>query len=859
MLIPFEKLLKRFKKELMLRIINTLSGLFLVLCITAQTNLLSPQEFLQSDYGKQFTPHHMLVDYFQHVAENSDKVKLIEYGRTNQDRPLILTFVSSKANLENLDDIRINNLKLAGIETGSPSNELSRSIVWLSYSVHGNEAGGSESSMQVIYDLVSGNNKDAEKWLENTVVIMDPCVNPDGYSRYTHWVRNVSGKKVNTDPVDIEHNEPWPGGRVNHYLHDLNRDWAWLTQVESRKRLQVYNKWLPHIHADLHEQGYNNPYYFAPAAAPYHKYITEWQRDFQDDIGRNHAKYFDREGWLYFTKERFDLFYPSYGDTYPMFSGSIGMTYEQAGHSRGGRGIETDANQILRLQDRIDHHKTTSLSTIEVASQHVDQIIVNFKKYFNDSKNKPVGKYKSYVLRSDGDVGKLAKLCKLLDQHDIKYGSLRSGKKVSGYSYVQGDETSFEAKPGDLVISAYQPKSVLLQVLFDPEAILEDSVTYDITSWALPYAYGFQGVATTQKITPEVPLILGMHVIPEAKIPYAYIFEWEPNSAGQAVGKLLQKDYVLRFSTEEFEFDFGKFGKGTIVINKADNLHKKDFASEVPALLKGQNISLRAIESGYTNKGPNFGSDKLRLIKKLNILTVRDGRVGVNAFGQVHYYFNEDLKYPITVINFEDLSNVDLDEFNLIVLPDGSYKINEKTMESIVSWIRDGGRLISIGGANNNFLDKEGFKLKRYATNDEKESAEKIKKENDLDSRDDPYAGAERRFVQNFVPGCVVKIKLDTSNPLAYGMDSHYFTLKTNSYTYPLLKDCWNVGHTGKNPKIYGFMGSNIKKRISETAVFAIEQKGSGAVIYLLDNVLFRSFWENGKDIFTNAIFFGGK
>jgi len=167
--------------------------------------------------------------------------------------------------------------------------------------------------------------------------------------------------------------EASPRVKLEQYF-DLNRDWAWQTQVESRQRMVMYKQWMPHIHADLHEQGYTNPYYFAPAAAPYHEYITDWQGSFQTEIGKNHARYFDREGWLYFTRERFDLLYPSYGDTWPTFNGAIGMTYEQAGHGRSGRAIDLPTGDTLTLADRVAHLRTTSLSTIEIASKESDRL-----------------------------------------------------------------------------------------------------------------------------------------------------------------------------------------------------------------------------------------------------------------------------------------------------------------------------------------------------------------------------------------------------------------------------------------------------------------------------------------------------
>jgi hypothetical protein len=308
-------------------------------------SIQSPSEFLGYEIGARFTRHHKVVAYFKYVSTALKNVKLEKYGETNEHRPLYVTYISSQENIINLENIRKENLSQTGIIAGNTTNK--KAIVWLSYNVHGNEASSTEAAMLTLYELVT--NKKA--WLENTVVILDPCINPDGRDRYVNWFNQVKSAPYNVDQNAKEHAEPWPGGRPNHYLFDLNRDWAWVTQVESQKRIEIYNKWMPHIHVDFHEQGINNPYYFAPAAEPFHEIITDWQRDFQTQIGKNHARYFDKEGWLYFTKESFDLLYPSYGDTYPTYMGAIGMTYEQAGHGRAGLGIQTDAGEILTLKD----------------------------------------------------------------------------------------------------------------------------------------------------------------------------------------------------------------------------------------------------------------------------------------------------------------------------------------------------------------------------------------------------------------------------------------------------------------------------------------------------------------------------
>jgi hypothetical protein len=341
---------------------------FLAMGFVSGQPITSPESFLGYRIGTHFTRHHQVMDYYKLVAsQQPNRVKLANYGTTNEGRPLMLAFIGSAENLQRLESIRQNNLALvSGKQNAKPADM--PVIVWLSYNVHGNESSSTEASLLTLYQLANPENQSVNNWLKNTLIIMDPCINPDGRDRYVNWYNSVAGDQYNPDPAVREHAEPWPGGRVNHYYFDMNRDWAWQTQIETRQRMKMYNQWMPQVHVDFHEQGINGPYYFAPAAAPYHEAITQWQRDFQLQIGKNNAGYFDKNGWLFYTKERYDLLYPSYGDTYPIYNGAIGMTNEQAGGGRAGLGIIKGDMDTLTLVDRAQHHYTTGISTVEISA-----------------------------------------------------------------------------------------------------------------------------------------------------------------------------------------------------------------------------------------------------------------------------------------------------------------------------------------------------------------------------------------------------------------------------------------------------------------------------------------------------------
>ena len=810
---------------------------FLVCCsisVTIAQNIQSPSEFLGYELGTKFSRHAQVVDYFQHVETTVPKqVKMEKYGETYERRPLYVTYISSEENMRNLETIRENNLKNAGILDGD-SNTNNVAIVWMSYNVHGNEASSTEASMKTLYELLT-TNKD---YLENTVVIIDPCINPDGRDRYANWYNTTASTPYDIDPQSSEHIEPWPGGRPNHYLFDLNRDWAWASQIESQGRLKIYNKWLPHIHVDFHEQGYNEPYYFAPAAEPFHEVISDWQRDFQTQIGKNHAKYFDANGWLYFTRERFDLFYPSYGDTYPTYMGAIGMTYEQGGHSRGGLGVLNDEGEVLTLVDRLTHHTTTGLSTVEIASKNAEKLNEEFRNFFNTSGLK----YKSYVMKGNED--KIEALKSLLDKHEIKYGNAKGGK-VNGFAYGSNSNGSLNSSTSDLVVSTNQPKGKMVKALFEPNGKLSDSLTYDITAWSLPYAYGLETIASTSLIGSDAAS--SPEKVNAISNGYGFVSNWNSMKDAKFLADLLKQNFKVRFTDKPLYQNGEKFERGSLIILKGDNYRLTDFHAALNDTAIKHNQPLVTIQSGFSDRVPDIGSPDIKLVNKQRIAMLSGDGTSSLHYGALWHFFEQQLNYPVTSINTEHLNFVDLSKYNVLIMPSGNYRssLNEDAMTALKAWVRKGGKVIAIDRALSTFAGQEGFALKR--NENESEDSKNLT----------PYANRERENAKNLITGAIFESKVDNTHPMAYGYDNNYFTLKLGSASYSLLDRGFNVAHLGENPmQVSGFAGSNAIKKLDNSLIFGEERMGRGSIIYMVDNVNFRSFWENGKLFLVNAIFF---
>lgn len=816
--------------------------------------LKSPEEFLGYKVGTKFTPHWKVVDYFKSVAASMPSlVKLEQYGQTNEGRPLMVAYVSSGENISNLENIRLNNLSYAheGPEVSKQNND--PVIVWLSYNVHGNEASSTEASMLTLFALVDPKNAQTKQWLKNTLVIIDPCLNPDGRDRYVNWFNSVVGKNYNPSLDAREHYEPWPGGRSNHYNFDLNRDWAWQTQVETQGRIPLYNKWLPQVHVDFHEQGINAPYYFAPAAQPYHEVITKWQRDFQNVIGKNNARYFDEKGWLFFTREEFDLTYPAYGDTYPLYNGAVGMTYEQAGHSMGGLGAEIQSGDTLTLVDRAAHHFTTSLSTIEVASQNAAKLISEFQKFYDDAVKNGVGTYKSYVIKYDAnDAAKIQSLLNLLDKNGIRYGTAKGGGSYRGFNYNSEKEESFSVASNDIVISAFQPKSAMIKVLFEPNTYLVDTLAYDITAWALPYAFGLKTFATTQRID------AGRNITPttvsnDLQDAYAYIIRWNGMNTVKLVSQLLQKGIKLRYNEHSFEASGQSFDRGAILILKTSNRYVPELWKTVRDLANAYQVPLSAVNSGFVDKGFDFGSAKVHFMKSRKVALLTGEGVSSLAAGEVWFYFDQVINYPITLINAKDAGFINWNDYDVVIMPDGNYTfLNDKNAaEQFKNWINKGGHVIALERAVSQLSKQDwGLQSKKEDSSASKEPYALLKK----------YEDRDRDFIPSSIPGAIFKVELDNTNPLAFGYPGYYYTLKADDNVYEFIKEGgWNVGVLKKDKPVAGFVGSKVQSKFQDGLLFGVQDMGNGTITYLADDVLFRSFWENGKLMFANAVFLVGQ
>jgi hypothetical protein len=841
----------------------------------------TPRSVLGYEIGERFTPHHRIVAYLEAVAAASPRVSLQRIGETYQGRPLLLLAVTSEANHARLETIQKNALLLADprrLPEGAEVDELVRStpiVVWLSYGVHGNESSSSEAAMQTVYQLAAGTDESTRRLLEGAVVLVDPLLNPDGRDRYVHWFNSVVGRVPNPDPQAAEHDEPWPGGRFNHYLFDMNRDWAWLTQRETQARIAQYVQWMPQVHVDFHEMSYNSTYFFFPADAPINSNLPPKTLEWAKVFGRGNAAAFDAFGWPYYTAESFDLYYPGYGDSWPSLHAAIGMTYEQAGNSSAGLVIRRDDGTLLALRDRVAHHFTAGVATVRTAVENREALL----RDFHDARRNAIEEgekeaLKEFLFVPGKDPVRAAALVDLLIRQGIEVSRAREAfvaEKVHGYL---GDTWELEKFPqGTYCVSMRQPAKRLAKALLEPEAELTKIHFYDISAWSLPLAYGVKAywteVPTTvaKEILAAAPPVEGRVEGAQSGAVY-YLIPWETNSAPRALYELLDEGFLARVAAKTFELDGKEFGRGTIVVPAAGS--PPSLPERMERLAREHRIVVTASKTGLTDKGINLGSEHVQPLRLPKIAVAMGEGVSATSYGAIWFLLEQEYVIPFSPIPLRSIAESDLSRYNVLIFPDdwGGYgsTLTKEATQKIKDWIERGGTFVGVGGGAFWAAKEEGG-LTSATTADEHDDKEgdspatgeapaapseapaRSKKPRERMKIEEQQAEARKRQV----PGTILAVDLDPAHPLAFGYEEHIHVLKAGPRAFNLSKQGYNVG-TFVAGKVSGYISEENQEKLGKKAYLIEIPMGRGHVVLYADDPTFRRFWKGLTRLFLNSI-----
>jgi hypothetical protein len=846
------------------------------------TQIPQPKQVLGYELGEKFTPHSLIEKYISVLQTAAkDRIRVFPYGETYEGRTLYLVVVSSPENLNRLEEIKANIQKLSDPRSidDQEANKIIKSnpaIAWLSYGVHGNEASASEAGLDVLYQLAARTDEEVMMLLKNLVIVIDPLLNPDGHERYVNFQTTHTGKKLVEDRTAVEHSEDWPGGRSNHYYFDLNRDWAWLTQIETQVRIKVYQEWKPQVHADFHEMGYNSSYFFFPSFKPVNKNIPKNTVEWGEIYGRANAAAFDTKGWSYWSGEVFDLFYPGFGDSWPSLNGAIGMTYEQAGGV--GVRVKRSDESILTLKDRMEHHSTTSFATLRATAENREKRLHDFYQFFKDAINEGrTGALKAYIVNPSKDPAQAAKMVDLLMRQGVEVMKTQEETTLGGLStYFTKGVITKKIPSGSYIISLEQPAKRLITSLMEEEPELADTFFYDISTWALPVAFGVETYWTGKPVTVSTTKVVNAEgpkgTVIGGKAVYAYVFRWNSNNAVRGLVWLLQNNYKVHAAMKDFTMSGEKFSRGSIIIpigGNPSNIHEK-----INEIAQTYSLTIYSAQSGYTDHGMDLGSDRAVRLKKPKIIVVTDSPVSSESYGAIWSMFDNNYGVDFIPVKLDRLGWMDMHDYTAIIFPDDwsggqGYKsqLDSNVVQKIKTWIAGGGTFIGIEGgaafASASVGKIAGVKIKEKKKSDEKKDQKpddkKVDKKDDKPSEEEleKLMTVEERVRKNRlenIPGTMLKVKLDNSHPLGFGYDSIITVLKTSNTMYELSPKGFNVGIYTKSPRLSGYLSKENEKLLGETPSIVHEQLGAGNIVLFADDPNFRMFWDNLNRVFFNSV-----
>jgi len=863
----------------------------------------APEKILGYKVGQQFTRHSELERYLKTIAAAvPDRMKLVPYGKTYEDRTLYYCIISAPENLARAEEIRKQAARLADPRSLGPDEAAqiaknTPAVAWLSYNVHGNESSSTEAAIQVIYQLVAGTDERTMKLLRNLVIILDPLVNPDGRERYVQFYRSAEGKEPNPNPDAVEQQERWPGGRSNHYLFDLNRDLAWQSQIETQARIRAYREWKPVVHVDYHEMGSESTYFFAPPTQPINETIAPLLNKWWKIYGKGNAAAFDRNGIRYFTHEEFDLFYPSYGDSWPSFNGAVGMTYEQAGGGGLARQLSEDRG-VLTLEQRAWHHFVTSLATLETTADNREARMRDFYEFHRAAiAQGRQGPMQVFYAVPGEDPEQAAELASMLQRDGIEVQratqkfSLTELRDASGRAVAQHD---FPA--GTYVVDLAQPTGFLARALLEPEAKLPFPFFYDVVAWSLPLSVGVEGYwagkpATVARENLQAPSLPAGGLAAPAHVS-AYLFTSDTTAATRLLSRLLDEDFNCFVTIQSMKVEDREYPAGTIVVPVERNSEK--LPQRLRELATEERVNVTGVATQLADEGYDLGSNRVRYLRKPKIAVLTDSPVSSTEYGALWYLFDQRLGIKFTAVRAENLRGLDLGDYNVLIFPpDGGQgrgwgRIVDKGLASrIGEWIRGGGLVIGLeGGAILATKNRAGwtsvtYRFPRQADDDARIAEERAaqqqqqqpgaqrppaqterpdekQKEKDLERKLMKWTDRELEARKEQIPGTIMRLTLDNTHPLGFGLGTEHYVLNTQNPILELSDKGDNVAYYPKeNFKVSGYLTDEIAKKLPLTAHIIREQVGRGNVVLFARNPIFRGFWDSGIKLLTNAIFFG--
>ena len=782
-----------------------------------------PSEVIGHEVGEWHVTHDKLVQYMYAIANSSDRIIIEETGKTYENRPLLILKVSSPDNLKNLEKIKENHIK---ITNGIKINEFKNmpAVVYQGFSVHGNEASASNAALLGIYYLAASNESETLEILNNTVILYDPCLNPDGLQRFANWVNSNKNLIPNPDNNDREFSEVWPGGRTNHYWFDLNRDWLPVQLPESKARIKTFTDWLPNIVTDHHEMGTNSTFFFQPGVpSRVNPLIPNFNQELTEKIAKYHSEHLDKIGSLYYSKENYDDFYFGKGSTYPDINGSIGILFEQAS-SRGH--LQQSQNGILTFPFTIKNQLTTIISTLNAASSLRTQLLSYMNEFYiealdevNNSKTSGIGFGNNY------DKTSSYQLAKILKSHKIDVFETNS----KNYKYY---------------VPLKQKKSRLIRAMFETSTNFQDSLFYDVSAWTFPLAFN----VNHEFLKKELEVVKSFDE-PKGKVSnfsdYGYLIKPHDYNIPKLINSLQEKGIRIKSSSKSFKINSDYFDYGSLLIPVVgQSISSKNIYDLLNNVSNKTGIDIYALKNGYEDN-IGFGSGSFTTIKTPKIGLIVGSGVRAYDAGEIWHLFDTRYEIPITKIDIKNLNRVNLSQYTHVILP--SYSGTDLSTTKIQDFLKSGGNLIAYRSSIN-WLERNKFI-----------NVDFIK--NDISAKDVSFEDRSKFSGAQVVGGAIFETKIDKSHPINFGFHNDVLpTFRNNTIFMKPEKNSYNnpIKYT-ENPLLSGYISNDNLEILKQSVPFKIKRFSSGKIFLFTDNTNFRAFWYGTNRLLMNAIYMSDK
>jgi hypothetical protein len=811
----------------------------------------SPAQVLGYELGERFTPVAGLVHYFDRLAGASEIVSLHPYGESHEGRPLIQVLVASPAHRARLEEILDRNRELTepGTSEARAREIISTNpgVVYLSYGVHGSESSSSEAALWTAWDLARG--ADDVAWvLDSVVVVIDPVLNPDGRDRYVNFYRQAVGSEPNPDRSTLEHSEPWPGGRPNHYLFDLNRDWAWNTQLETRLRLATWSRWSPQVHVDFHEMGSNSSYFFFPPAKPINPIFPEHILSWADRIGRGNAEAFDEQGWMYYTAEGFDLFYPGYGDSWPSLLGGIGMTYEQAGGGGAGLAIERSDGSTLTLKDRASRHWVAGKATVRTAAAGRTDLLSGFAAFHRNIDDG----IPDILLVPGEDLERIHALVEHLKGQEILVERATESFRVQARPHP-GFASRQSFPEGTFLVRARQPRGRLAGALLMSDHLLDAESSYDISAWSLPYAYGVEAHSVTSSLGASfqpVDRLSGPAPGPPPARVYGYLLT--PGFDGMpALVRFLKDEGRAYAQPDTFRVNGTLYPAGTLFFPRERNADLERRVRDA-----GLEPFVVPVSTALTQTGRDLGTGSSGFVTLPKVGLFGGEGLSSGSYGAHWFFLEQKLGLPFNRLPLSFINPGNLADYDVLVVPEGMARPSEQQTEALREWVRAGGTLVAVGSSAQALGRGLGEVEMRSEELEDLEREERLARA--LRTREERQSDRWERSV----PGAIVKVKLDPGHPFAAGssadgLEGGMFVL-TRGRSFEPKAEFESVVFFPQGPeRASGVISEESLERMAQSTWMAEVGLGRGSVVLFAEDPLFRMFWYSGFQLYSNAILLG--